>query len=497
MSRTEGPRRNGARWAALTVGLILVGGSAAWAALSPAPAAAPPSDTQTLAVEVDQVPLVCPPSVLDPLLVVGDGALAATAVTGTETGPQSGENPQSGGDAITVTAEAEDAVGQAFPDLAADPLQGGGTVRIIESQGGQHDLAGVFLAGVAEGDLLSLTAQTCTVPSRSLAFAAGATTVGEDTVLIISNPSDKPADVSVQIFGATGSLLSSPATLTVGGSSTVSVLPGTWSPGADSPAILVTTDGSGVGAWLQTSALDGEVPLGLDAVPGMTPETSVTLTGVSATRESTLRIGNLGPQRTEVTVSMLTEDGTEPLDGAQDLPVLAKSTVSVDLSGLPSDVHGIVVEGDQELVAMVTEATAGESHPDVRDATYFARTVVGGGRPLNRSPLISPSDLAELVDDLGFTDPTLSVAVSNPGDGEVNLEIQGASKRLPAHSAGLYPLIGADVDQQFTSDGPVYAAYVLTASTPAGTVRSVASLGVEGPLAQSRAVWLFPEAQVR
>lgn len=484
MTESKRPRRRAARGVALAVGILVGGGSAAWAALAPADAVSRrPSSGEVVPVEISEVPLACPPAIIDPLMVLGVPTLS----------PQSGA--QSGSE-VSDSAEASGAVRRVFPNHSADSLTGGGDFRLIEADEGPAELSGVTISGASAGDLLSLVAQTCIIPSRSLAFAAGATTVGEDSVLIISNPSDKPVNVSVQVFGEDGALLSSPATLTVGGTSTATVLPGAWSPGVAAPTILVTADGTGVAAWLQTSALDGEVALGLDVVHGMRPETSVVLTGVTASRQSTLRIGNLGSARTEVSVKMLSDAGEEPLDGAQNLPVLAKSTVSVDLAALPSEVHGLVVEGDEELVAMVTEATVGEPHPDVREATYFARTVVGGGRPLTSSSLISARDLTDLIDELGFSEVSVAVAVSNPGEVEAELEIQGASKRLPAASSALYPLIGVGESSQFESDVPVYASYVITASTPAGTVRSVGSLGIEGPLAQSRAVWLFPEGEV-
>lgn len=472
------------RWVLLAVGAVIASLTAAWAATGLPDHAADLPAGQVVPVEVTEVPLVCPPGIVD-----AAGVLAAQTDV-TSRAAQSGA--QSGGVADTPSSLAAGGERIVWASGTAQPLDGGADIRLVDAQDNDEALAGLTVSGVGEGDLLSLSAQTCVVPSRKLAFAAGSTVVGEDAVLIISNPAEKPTSISIEMFGEDGDLLVTPATLTVGAMSTAMVLPGTWSPGAASPAILVTAEGAGVAAWLQTSALDGEVPLGLDTVQAMTPQTSVVLTGVTASRESTLRIGNVGSSRTEVDVTMLTDSGEEPLEGAQGIPVPANSTVSVDLAALPSEVHALLVEADQELVAAVTETTPGTAHPDVRDATYFARTVVGASRSLTSSPLVTAGDLSAFAERLGFTDLSVSVAVSNPGADPVELEVQGATKTLPAKSSALFPLLSAPDQSGFHSEQPVYAAYVFTATTPAGTVRSVAGLGVEGILAQSRAVRLFP-----
>ena len=144
------------------------------------------------------------------------------------------------------------------------------------------------------------------------------------------------------------------------------------------------------------------------------------------------------------------------------------------------------------MAATVTEVTEGSDHPDVRDAKYSSRTVVGGARQVMRTGLVDKSEVIAAAQSLGFTNIEVAVALANPTDETIEVELQGAAKTLSPHSSQLYPLIGSMNDADLVATSAVYASYVVTASTPAGVVRSVTSLGTEGVLAQSRLVSLFP-----
>ena len=471
MSRRKGGDR--ARWIPLGVGLCaVVGLTAGSLALGSEGGAVPASNRtqpQQVQVAMDEIPLVCPPGIIVPEDVAPVRVYAP-------------DEPQ---------GDAEPALTALAPGQPSN-LVGGGEVRMLGSEAGSGDVTGISVAGRNTGDLLSLIVDSCAIPGQSLAFAAGATTLGESTVLVLSNPGAMPVSVQAQVYSEVGALLDSPVTLTVSAGSTVSLLPGAWVGSEENPMITLTTDGQGVAAWLQTSALDGEVSQGLSRVQASRPEETVVIPGVSASRQSTLRVGNLGTESTEVGVWLLGSDGEEVLSGASALPVLPQSTVSIDLAALPSEVDAIVVKGSQPLVATVTEVTAGNDHPEVRDAQYSSRTVVGGARQVMNAELVDTNEVATAAESLGFTDVQVAIAVANPTDESVELEVQGATKTLLPHSSALYPLLNSVGEAKLVATSPVYASYVVTADTPVGAVRSVTSLGTEGVLAQSRLVSIFP-----
>lgn len=456
------------RWVPFAGGILAIGVLSLWAGLAlPSGTAAEVSarpEAQEVPVIVSEIPLVCPPGIVDPDKLTKQGASFNAGV----------------------------ALGSWVPG-ATEPLVGGGEALLISGDAAAEGISGVSLAGIDEGDLLSFIVESCQIPNQDLAFAAGATTVGEDTVLVMSNPTENAATVHLQIFGSLGQVLEVPADIVVPSLSTVSVLPGAWAPGEDSPVITVNVEGAGIGAWLQTSALEGEVPLGVARVQGAVPHERLVLAGISKSDTASLRIGNLGVDATQVEISVLTEDGEIPLPGAESTPVEAKSVLTIDLAGVGAAAHAIVVQGDQPLIATITETTAGAKHPDVKNAHYSGRTVVGPTYQITGAELVDVEDLVEEAKSLGFSDVEVALAVANPDDTAAEVTLQGTTRSLPAASSVLYPILPTLPTTQLTADRPVFAAYVVTAQTPAGPVRSVTSLGTEGILAQTRLVSLLPD----
>ena len=296
----------------------------------------------------------------------------------------------------------------------------------------------------------------------------------------------------MQIFDEGGPQLETPVNLVVPAQSTVSVLPGTYAQGLTSPMILVSADGVGVVAWLQTSGLDGEVALGVGRAAGTAPSYTQVLPGVEGGQQSTLRIGNPGADPATVEIQVMSRDGGAPLEGAVSVKVAPRSTSQVSLDGLQPGDGAIALEADQEIVAAITETHVGAEHPQVKDATYFTRTIVGSARQISEANLMTAAQLGSMADQLGFEGVTVALSVANTSDEAATLDIQGQEKTLDAGSAQTYTLLPEATRNRFVSDTPVHAAYVVCVTTPVGEVRSVAALGVEGILAQTRSVVLEP-----
>ncbi|WP_099331775.1 DUF5719 family protein [Actinomyces minihominis] len=458
------------RWLPFLGGAGLLGLALTGAVLLPQTTEEPATTSpETIRVEMGEVPLVCPPGIIDPTRV--EVVLS--------------ENFDQGRARFSATESW--ALGEGID------LTGGGEVRVLDSASEAGDLTGMALSGVSAGDLLSFTATGCSIPSREQAFASGATTLGENSILMVSNPTEKAVDVTASLYGDSGSLLETPVQFTVPAATTVSVLPAAWADDTENPMIVLRSDGSRVAAWLQTSGLDGEVPLGLSRSPGTAPEETVVIPGVRSISDSVLRIGNTGAERTEVQVSLLSARGEEPLPGAEGLSVGSGATSSVDLSALPSGAYALVIRGDQPLVAAVTETAVGAEHPEVRDSHYRSRTVVGPARAITGAQMPTVTQIEEVAGELGFTGVSVAVVVANTGDEEVQVEVQGATKTIGSQESVLFPLLRSQTEAELVATAPIYAAYIVTVETPAGEIRSVAGLGTEGVLAQARLVELFPD----
>lgn len=202
---------------------------------------------------------------------------------------------------------------------------------------------------VESSEFVGLAAAACLVASGESWLVGGATTVGRTTLLTLTNPTEVPATVDLEIFGEDGSV-AAPGTngiIVPAGSQRILSLAG-FIPGLQSPVVRVLSRGGQVVANLQQVTVRGLVPGGLDIVePAAAPSTRVIIPGlllddVVAVEEllggagaedlvSALRVFVPGTDPATVTVSLTPEDAggagssfTIELAGgrATDLPLL-------------------------------------------------------------------------------------------------------------------------------------------------------------------------------
>lgn len=143
-------------------------------------------------------------------------------------------------------------------------------------------VAGAQTQAVDAPDFVGLTAAACVEPSGSAWLVGGATTVGRSSLLVLSNPTEVAARVSLRIWGENGAV-SAP------GMAGIDVAPGTqrvlslagFAPGLASPVVQVTARGGRVVAALQQSIVRGLDATGVDTIgPGADPATSLVIPGV-------------------------------------------------------------------------------------------------------------------------------------------------------------------------------------------------------------------------
>lgn len=371
--------------------------------------------------------------------------------------------------------------------------------------------SGVMVAGQGGGELRGLALLPCTAPTSDQWVAAGSTTVGEDLLLILSNPSTVASQVSVTSYGASGKSQDAPQSVNVPAGQVVVLAPATWFPDEERPAFHVVADGPGVSAWVQTSGLDGEVPTGVGAAPATTAGTDLVLPGVSAGSGASVRLVAPGDQTATVSLGIFDDTGVTPLAGAEDLEVEPGVPLDVDLSGVAADPVSLEVSSDVPVVATADVRGTGEEWPD-SDQTWASRTLVVPSTATTGVDLPGAEDLANLVEEQFGADVLRATSVETAsGGGDVKVQLvlsaptgqgatvgvggdggdaggseesggagasRGNSVDVPAGGSVTVDLPG--VAGALSADHPVHVALVVTAGTPTGEQVAVWPLGTTG-----------------
>lgn len=453
--------------------LVLVLGLGAVASLDQWGPSAQDGSGMPAAPEVTAQPtsltLACPGGITDPYTL---GASSESASAWTTTGPGSG-----GAAPTTVTATAQD---------------------------GHLDVpSGVVVAGQGGGDLRGLSLTACTAPSGDQWVAAGSTEVGEDLVLVLSNPSEVPSVVTVSEIGATGASTTSAQSVTVPAGQVIAVMPAGWFSDESRPALHIVADGPGVSAWLQTSGLDGETPTGATWAPTTQAGTHLVIPGVSAATSASLRIAVPGEKTAHVKVSVADENGTSALPGGE-LDVDASTTLDLDLTGIPQAASTLVVDADVPVVAQTTMREDGTTY-GTDSGTWSARWVATPSLALTSVDLPSLDTLLTLVDaqltatplrattqdsESGSGELTAALVLADAGTSGATVQVGGTSVEVPAGGS-----VRTDLPARastLTASSQVHAAVVVTAQTPTGPLTGVWPLGSSGVASLSAQVDVRP-----
>lgn len=448
------PHRLAAGLGALALVLSLAGVATADRWVPGAPTAAPQAPKVTAVPS--SVTLACPGGIADPYTL---GASSATASAWTSTGPATG-----GTAPTTLTSTAKD---------------------------GHLDVpSGVVVAGQGGGELRGLSLTACTAPSGDQWVAAGSTEVGEDLILVLSNPSSVPSVVTVSEIGATGPSSTGAQSVTVPAGAVTAVMPAGWFPDESRPALHIVADGPGVSAWLQTSGLSGEVPTGATWVPTMRAATHLVIPGVSAGTSATLRIAVPGSTGAHVKVSVADENGTTALPGGE-LDVDATTTLDLDLSGIPA-ASTLVVDADVPVLAQATMREDGQGYAST-GAKWASRGVATPSLAVTTVDLPARDTLLGLVDTQLGASPlrntaqktssgtgalTATLVLADAGGAGASVDLGGTTVKVRAGGSVRTDL--PSTATTLTASSAIHAAVVVTAQTPTGPVTGVWPLGSSG-----------------
>lgn len=285
---------------------------------------------------------------------------------------------------LTVSAEGGS---PARSPLATSDAGSGGTAQAPTTLrlAGADDaaLAGAqaqFASGAA--GLRGLAATACSEPTSSAWLVGGATTVGRTTLLLLANPTEVRAEVSVQLWGESG-VVTAPGMSGIevpAGGQRVLPLSG-FAPDLVSPVVHVEARGGQVVAALQTSVIRVLDAGGVDLIsPGAAPSRRLLIPAVRifdatnvaaslgidgyADLEAVVRIANPGDAEAHVEVSVMptaTGGSATSFDleiaGGEVLETPLAAALALGAEPFGDGSYAVEIVSDEPVVAGVRTAT--------------------------------------------------------------------------------------------------------------------------------------------
>lgn len=370
---------------------------------------------------------------------------------------QDGVEIQSATNLATGKEVAASGSGQALTYSGSDPI--GLTVHstspvsvpaTIVSEADTEDVRGVVL-------------DACKTARNYAWFTAGSTTIGEAALLTVANPSSQATEVELRGWSSTGPLETSPA-FTVRAQSAQTVNLSTFFPEEERLALEVHASGPGVVSTLRTSSTDGLTPRGFDQVSGRSvASTDVTILGIeSAQTDPKLRIINMGEETAAVSVDIITAQGTQPLEGTEDLEIDPQAVFQLSLDGLEDDFAGVILHSEQPLLASASatiEGSEGEDEVNLADRIEWM-------------PLEPAQNFHAYLPEREGSSYALFLA--NTSDAPVEVSIAGATRTIPAGTVfkeGVEP-----GDLSIEADTPIFASINMRTESENGVMYSSLAL---------------------
>ena len=303
-------------------------------------------------------------------------------------------------------------------------------------------IAGVQSQRAATESLSGFATAACTQASTDAWLVGGSTETGRTTLLLLTNPTEVTANVSLTVLSERGWVVGP-------GSSGIVVEPGTQrilslaaiAPNVNNPVVHVTSTGGQVVPTLQQTVVRTLLPDGVELIAqGASPNVSLVIPGVrlsgmathqsseggmvTSDQEPAVRVGVPGSQESEVTVTAY---------GVSGEPVTVKATVAPErvvelpFGSLPDGIYTLVVSATQPVVAAARTINYADTDPFATSTAtptpVGTSTPRASGRPtptaspgaLSGDTATSPSKaLTAALDDVGGDGPVSGAPVA-PG----------------------------------------------------------------------------------
>lgn len=388
----------------------------------------------------------------------------ATASVAVCTGPilASGRDPQqaalltdAAGQRVTAGA-ADEAVTTESVLVPQDVSGGAGPVAVtVQPSGGERaDLAAAGSARVDDADLVGFAASACVRAQTESWLVGGAGTTGAADLVVLGNPGDVPALVTLEVYGASGRSLSPVGRdiLVAAGSQRVIPL-AALALGEEAPIVRVTSTQAPVQAALQASLTRILTPGGVDHVAAVgAPEDALVIPGVRVA----LGPGATGAGEVPVSLRLLAPasdgvatvtvfDGSGTVGDPQEVPLTAGVPLQLDLSGLAVGTYTVGVVATTPVTGAVWATTGFDAGSDFG---WFT-----GAQSLTEPTLVAVAEGPA---------PTLTLTSAGSADSRVSVvDADGSGAREISVAAGTsveVPVEGGRVYRIDPGEGDIRAA---------------------------------------
>ncbi|NWL34993.1 DUF5719 family protein [Paenarthrobacter nitroguajacolicus] len=257
----------------------------------------------------------------------------------------------------------------------------------------QASLAANLSYSAADGDLRGLASTQCQPPGNDAWLLGANTAVGRTAVLNVSNASETPATVSLDLYGSEGQIQAPGARgLLVAPGTTRSVNLAGLAPGESQLAVHVRSTGGPVASTIQQSVLRGIAPGGVEYLsPGAAPSNLQVMSGVDiqdpaaikalagksgfADAAPALQIAVPGSTDAVVQVSLYGANGERKIPNGGVVTVKGGTVSTLNLEGVPAGSYTVRASSDVSFLASarVTRGSKAEEATDFAWSPSSAR----------------------------------------------------------------------------------------------------------------------------
>jgi hypothetical protein len=457
------------RWA--TTSARLVGGAVVAGAAVAAVAIAVTAPWPTLSAE--PVRVVATPAPSDAVLACAGPLLAQGRVV-----EQAADLGVAAAQSVTVA----DPAGTAARSALAAPADS--APLVLTAPPADSARAAVGAAGsatVESSDLRGFAASACHPALSESWLVGGSTLLGSSDLIVLSNPGDVTATVSMTVFGADGAIESPGGSDQIVPARTQVVVPlAGVVPNEESPVVRVSATGAPVAAALQSSLVRTLDPGGVDQMsPLASAARRLTVPGVAvasapgeagASNAATL-VRLLSPSADATArVAVHAADGSPVLE-VDAVPLTAGIPAEVELATLPVGRYTVVVQADAPVVGGVWSTTGFGQGSDF--AWYAAAPEI-----TTPSPFAVPAGPAPVL------------TVTNPSASAVELTLAGASGDERRVRVG--PAASVDLPVTAGSTGTIDPSSAVTAAISYSAAGALGGFPLWGADAAAGPIVVYP-----
>lgn len=287
-------------------------------------------------------------------------------------------SPLGAGQDVSANSKVDVQFSGALPStlLGASELGTPALASLIEASGGV--VAGANTHSAAAGDMRGIAVSPCQWPRNTAWLVGGASQVGSSLALTVTNPGQTSISVTVSGYSSRGPLdLGANSVIHLVGGATERIVLDGLLPDDPRIALQLFSDTGPFAAWLQTLALDGVSPAGIDLITHANVASHLRIPGLVIARQDSesalpdpnqsavVRIANPADEAATVNITVTNEDGTAPLPGGTDVVIAAESVLDLSLTGLAPGSYVADVESSHDVAAGIFSRRIDDAGADV------------------------------------------------------------------------------------------------------------------------------------